>query len=114
MFYSSIILTLQVPLGILLKNENKSDEMAEILAHLHQYIPTKPCTDKVVLNQGKVIQVPPDRAYPTIVGGDQLTAARTMAAIKNKSNSQHPVQRLDGIIPAVEDWHAKGNFFGVS
>ena len=30
---------MQVPLGVLLKNENKGDEMVEIISHLHQYIP---------------------------------------------------------------------------
>ena len=32
---------MQVPLGILLKNENKLDEMVEIMAHLQQYVPAK-------------------------------------------------------------------------
>ena len=29
----------QVPLGVILKNENKGDEMVDILIHLQQYIP---------------------------------------------------------------------------
>ena len=29
----------QVPLGVILKNENKGDEMVNILIHLQQYIP---------------------------------------------------------------------------
>ena len=35
------LFTFKVPLGILLKNVNKSSEMIEILIHLHQYIPIK-------------------------------------------------------------------------
>ena len=31
---------MQVPLGIILKNENKIDEMVAIMSELHQYIPT--------------------------------------------------------------------------
>ena len=30
---------MQVPLGVFLKNENKLDEMADILDHLHKYVP---------------------------------------------------------------------------
>ena len=30
---------MQVPLGILPKNENKGEEMVEIVQHLHQYVP---------------------------------------------------------------------------
>ena len=30
-----------MPLGVLPKNENKLDEMVDILSHLHQYVPAK-------------------------------------------------------------------------
>lgn len=37
----------QVPLGVILKNEQKHDEMIEILDHLHQYVPTVTTTKNV-------------------------------------------------------------------
>ena len=40
----------QVPLGIITKSENKTDEMVDILSHLHQYVPMKVET--------KIINVP--------------------------------------------------------
>ena len=29
----------QIPLGVLLRNENKTDDMIEIVEELHQYVP---------------------------------------------------------------------------
>lgn len=40
---------MQVPLGILLKNENKGSDMVEILTHLHQYVPVKEYTKQVFI-----------------------------------------------------------------
>ena len=40
-------LLFQVPLGIIMKNENKIDEMVDILTDLHQYIPMTTYTKTV-------------------------------------------------------------------
>jgi len=37
---------MQVPLGLILKNENSRDEMLEILMTLHKYVPNKSTTGK--------------------------------------------------------------------
>ena len=44
---------------------------------------------------------------PIFVGGDQLTAARARGAQKAKVNALTPKSRLEGLVPAVEDWHTK-------
>ena len=31
----------QIPLGVILKNENKNDDMVEIMTEMHKYVPTK-------------------------------------------------------------------------
>jgi len=36
-----------------------------------------------------------------------MTAARTRAALSGRSNSEIPSNRLEGLIPVVEDWHTK-------
>ena len=49
----------QVPLGIILKNQNKGEEMVDIMSDLHQYVPaveyttsvTVPVTGKTMLLQ---------------------------------------------------------------
>ena len=91
-----------------MKIENKLDEMVEILDHLHQYVPTKEVTATVSVEG---IQPPPSVRYtslhPILLGGDQLTAARIRGAKMMRTGSEHDVGKLQGIIPVVEDWHAK-------
>ena len=88
--------------------------MVEILAHLHQYVPIieyeeERCipgrSERVIEHKAKVHKV--------ILGGDQLTKARAVSAIKIKSNGERPSSRLEGFIPVIEDWHAKLCLFEV-
>ena len=105
----------QVPLGIILKNENKGDEMVDIMSNLHQYVPaaeyttsvTVPGTEETVLLQHAAF-------HKIFVGGDQLTAARARSSQKAMANSVSPRRSLGGLIPCAEDWHTKLNLLGVS
>lgn len=47
-------------------------------------------------------------------GGDQLTAARVRGSQRVRSNSQRGIHRLEGLVPVIEDWHAKGCLLSVS
>ena len=40
-------------------------------------------------------------------GGDQLTCARARSAKCHRQDSATPLEKLDGLEPVVEDWHAK-------
>ena len=40
-------------------------------------------------------------------GGDQLTAERARGSQRISDNSKTGVERLEGLTPVVEDWHAK-------
>lgn len=84
------------------------------MTHLHQYVPTLSSSHECILNTGETAQEERAAIHPILVGGDQLTVARARVAIKAKANSQTPSKKLSGIIPAIEDWHAKANFLGVS
>lgn len=103
-----------MPLGILLKNENKGSDMVDILTHLHQYVPVReftkevfiPSMDEAVTKQETVLS-------KILFGGDQLTAARARGAIKAMSNATTAAKRLEGIIPVSEDWHAEVALLGV-
>ena len=97
-----------------LKNENKGDEMVEILDVLHQYVPLIADSRQKILSTGEVTTVEKACMHRVVVGGDQLTAARIRSAKKSKLNSNSPRKRLEGIISAAEDWHTKANFLGVS
>ena len=105
---------LQVPLGILLKNENKGSEMVEILRHLHQYVPIREYTDEVHIPSINETAIA-DKAVlaKLLLGGDQLTAARARGALKSMLNATTASKRLEGFTPVIEDWHAEVSFLGI-
>ena len=110
-----IISLIQVPLGVLPKNENLGDDMVDIMLHLHQYVPLVDGTESVeVPVTNEKVQVPRASFRRIFLGGDQLTAARARGAIKSRVNSMSSAARLDGVIPCAEDWHVKLNFLDVS
>jgi len=98
-----------VPLGITLQNQAKGNDMTDILTHLHQYVPQVPYTvEKTMSVHTKEAQM-----HKILVGGDQMTAARTRAVLSSRSNGETPSNRLEGLIPLIEDWHTTANFLGV-
>lgn len=106
-----VIIIMQVPLGVLL-NENKGDEMVEILSHLHQYVPSYEYAKKAYPTTTGELQ---HHLMKILFGGDQLTVTQARRA---RVNSLSAVTRLEGIIPCAEDWHVKlnlldGSFYGV-
>ena len=94
-------------MGILLKNENKLDEMVDIIGHLHQYVPSMTFNEQRHISTGEIVSEECARLHPILIGGDQVTVVRARSAIKIKLNSQSPCRRLSGAIPVIEDWHAK-------
>ena len=105
---------MQVPLGILPKNENKGEEMVEIVQHLHQYVPAVEYEEELVIPScGESVKVSRAKFSPVLLGGDQLTAARVRGAKKNKVSEDSPSGRMEGIVPVAEDRHTKMNFLGV-
>ena len=87
---------LQVPLGVLKKNENTTADMIEIMEHVQKYTPVV----------GKKIK-------PIFFGGDQVTRERATGAQDAKAQSADKRKRLKGVIPKVEDWHALMCFYQV-
>ena len=94
---------MQVPLGVLLKAENKTEDIIDIIEHIQQYTP--------VANDGKL--------QPILFGGDQLMKERASNAQEGKMQSRTALGRLQGVIPKCEDWHTlvafnqvqHGNYF---
>ena len=99
-----------MPLGALSKNENKRDDMVEIMAHQHQYVPS---VTYLIQGMGVSVQVPRAILHKILFGGDQLTAARARGAQRIRINSKSPQEKLEGLIPCSEDWHTKLNLLGV-
>ena len=99
---------MQIPLGVYLKNENVLDEMVSIMEDLHTYVPT--------IHKRVEITTPgetePDtiddfKFHPVLFGGDQLTAARIRGCQRIRQNSVDKKGQLQGLVPCIEDWHAK-------
>lgn len=51
--------------------------------------------------------------HTSLAGGDQLTAARARGSQQIRCNSERGKDRLEGLQPVVEDWHAKVCLLGV-
>uniref|UniRef100_A0A1X7VUI6 DUF6589 domain-containing protein n=1 Tax=Amphimedon queenslandica TaxID=400682 RepID=A0A1X7VUI6_AMPQE len=96
-----------VPLGVILRNENKIDEMSKILDELHKYVPAKEVSSQNTLPNGESEEVTDDKLYQILIGGDQLTVARARSAIGIRRNHNTNKEKLQGLIPVVEDWHAR-------
>ncbi len=97
-----LFLFLQVPLEILPKSETKHEDMISILDTLHQYVPTTSTIQSI-----ESIEVSVDHFHYTLFGGDMLTTARARGSKKIRSNSERGKDRLEGLLPVTEDWHAK-------
>ena len=82
--------------GCLTKNENKTEEMIEIMETLHKYVPRSESGLKEVF-----------------LGGDQLTCGRVQSAKMAHPQAPDAVQRLEGLLPKVEGWHALQAFYQV-
>ena len=85
-------------LGLLYKNENKNEEMIDILQELHdKYVPIHSYKkDDVEIKE--ILE----KVY---FGGDQLTEERSRNAAIARSDGDDPYERLEGVVPKVEDWH---------
>ena len=96
-----------MPLGLLLQNENKLDEMCNIMTELHKYVPDKPCQLNFELPDGEIYTTSDNALHPILCGGDQLTACRCRGAQSLRCSHESAVDRLEGLVPVVEDWHAR-------
>ena len=97
-----------------MKNENKTDDMVDILSHLHQYVPMTIGTKKMkVSGTDDVEEIQAENLHYFVICGDQLTVERIRGAQSMRSNSNHATGRLEGFIPITEDCHAKVCFMQV-
>lgn len=104
----------KVPLGVNFHNENKLDEMCCIMESLQQYVPQKSGRSSLTLPNGETMTVDRTQFSPVLFGGDQLTVARARGARNLRLNHDDAIDRFEGIIPVVEDWHARVHLLEVS
>ena len=104
---------MQIPLGVLLFNENELDEMGKIMDHYMTLVPTKEAEGQLVLPNGGRIDFDDTKFHPILFGGDQLTVARMRGTQTIRDTEDKRCDRLDGVVPVVEDWHARMNLLKV-
>ena len=62
-----------MPLGLLLQNESKLDEMCNIMTELHKYVPDKPCQLNFKLPNGEIYTTSDNTLHPILYAENQLT-----------------------------------------
>lgn len=87
------------------------EEMTEILAHMQRYVPCK----GIVKTWDMEPYTQTDYQFvTTLVGGDQLSTAHARGCISIQDNAENNFDKLRGLLPVIEDWHAKVCFMQVS
>ena len=88
--------------------------MVKIIRDLHKYVPQVEIVNQVeVEDANESVGIFQSATHNIMFGGDQLTKVRATSALIAKSNSDKPTTRMEGIIPVIEDWHAKMTLFEV-
>lgn len=91
----------------MLLNENKLDEMGLILEHYMKLVPTVEAKSHLTLPCGTTREVDDTTFHSILMGGDQLTVARIRGVQALRDTEAKRKDRFEGIIPVVEDWHAR-------
>ena len=105
----------QNPLGILPGDENKTENMVDIMDVLQQYVPMMEMVkDYPVPSIGRTVQVVTALTHLLPFAMDQKTVVRARGAQKAKINAAFSSRRLAGLVPAVADWHTKVMLLNVS
>ena len=68
------------------------------MKHIHTYVPGHQTNSPI----------------PIISGGDLLTCEREAKSLEDKRDSTTANERLDGLLPTIEDFHTLANFYQVS
>ena len=78
------------------------------MAHLQQYVPLTTVEDEEVDPwDGETVKIFIDNFHYILFGGDQLTVERAIGAKNSKKNENRGLEQLEGLVPVIEDWHAK-------
>ena len=99
------------PTGYSVKSETSYETMLDIMEYLHQYVPAMEIVGTFINStDGHTKQCKAEKVRCILLGGDQLTVSRAKGCQRIRSDSITPRERLEGLQPVIEDWHAKGVF----
>ncbi len=74
---------------------------------IHGYCSYLPVEGKHVLPNGNSLAIDNTRFHKILLGGDQFTVARVRGTQALRVSEEKAVDRLEGVIPVVEDWHTR-------
>ena len=89
-----------------MKNEANLGDMCHIVGDLSKYVPSVNSEEEPETSATKVVQL--------LFFGDQLTVERARGAMVLRSLHEEAVDRLEGFVPAVADWHTRMTLVKVS
>lgn len=80
--------------------------MAQIMEQLHQYVPTQAKSVTTTFEDtGETMTYVEHSFHQICCSGDQLTIARERTAQLVRHHSENELDRLEGLVPVVDDWH---------
>ena len=77
------------------------------LESIHKYVPAISEERSIVMFDGTVLKYTETNMWQILFGGDQLTVACARCAIDIRFTHDSEADRLHGVIPVLEDWHAR-------
>ena len=80
--------------------------MCVIMSELQRYCPFLSFPRVVGLPSGDTLPSKDVKCHEILFGGDQLTRARAVSAIKIRAGHDEVKDQLTGLVPVIEDWHA--------
>ncbi len=110
---TNFAIDMPVPIGVLLKNENKLAEMGKILDDYMKLVPTIAATGNYLLPNHSTVEFDATQFHGIPFGDHQLTVARMRGTQILRATEETAVKRLQGILPVVEDWHTRMTFLKV-
>ena len=103
-----------MPLGVLPLDENKHEDMFQILQHLQSYVPTIHGEAEVECQStGEILHTEVVDHHKILLGGDLLTSFRVRGVQRLMRYSDNVDLQCSGLIPISEDWHTKMTFLEV-
>ena len=81
--------------------------MCVIMSELQRYCPFLSFPRVVGLPSGDTLPSKDVKCHEILFGGDQLTRARAVSAIRIRAGHDEVKDQLTGLVPVIEDWHAR-------
>ena len=79
-----------------------------------QLVPTVEAKGHLQLPNGSVISFDDTRFFRILFGGDQVSVARIRGTQALRDTQDKCIDRFEGLIPVVEDWHSRMTLMKVS